>query len=301
MRNLLALLIASAGLVGCVGSLDPGPDPTFDPADTVTTNNPKNADLKAAQALFDANVYPIFTASCGGSSCHASDASGATLTRFVDKSATTAWATATSYTGLVGNFTTSAPVLTKLANGHKGVSYTTAQKDSITQWLAKELELRNGQPTTTTQQGETLSAAADRVMSQFAGCMKLADFQATNMAGAWANLNTNEGQCKNCHATGEASFIAHPDATKGFSVISSAKMFWLQYFTVDLSQGAANAKVKVNSVSFQGVSNRTAPHTTHPAFTYPNNAGVTALQNFYVKTIANIEAGGCAPKTLENY
>lgn len=301
MRNLLALLIASAGLVSCVGSVDPPDTVDINDGNTTTTNNPTGADLKAAQALFDANVYPIINAKCSGNACHAETAAGSTLTRFVATSAGNGWQVATNYVGLVGNFTTSAPILTKIANGHQGTSYTTDEKDKITAWLAKEVELRNGQTTPTPTGAETLSQAADRVMSQFAGCMTLADFQATNMAAAWANINSNEGQCKRCHVNGESSFIANADPATAFSVIGSKKMYWLQYFTVDLSQGAAAARVTMNGVSFKGVSNRTAPHLTHPTFAYPNNAGVTALNAFYQRTQANITAGGCQPKTLENF
>jgi hypothetical protein len=301
MRNLLALLIASAGLVGCVGSIDPPDGPVvIDPDTTTTTNNPSNADLSAAKALYDTTVHSILVAKCSGAACHSDTASGATLTRFVASDASKGWDVATGYVGLVGNFTTSAPILTKLSSQHQGKTYEATEKDAITKWLAKEVELRNGQTNTPTGGGETLSAAADRVMSQFAGCMKLADFQATNMAAAWANINSNEGQCKRCHVNGESSFIANQDAPTAFSVIGSKKMYWLQYFTVDLSGGAAAAKVTMNGVSIKGVSNRTAPHTTHPTFTYPNNAGVAALQQFYDKTIANVAAGGCAPKALEN-
>lgn len=301
MRNLLALLIASAGLAGCVGSVDPPDMVDINDGNTTTTNNPTGADLKAAQALFDANVYPTLSAKCSGAACHSETAVGSTLTRFVATAATNGWQVATGYVGLVGNFTTSAPVLTKVANGHQGASYTTAEKDKITAWLAKEVELRNGQTTPTPTGAETLSQAADRVMSQFAGCMTIADFQATNMAPAWANINSNEGQCKRCHVNGESSFIANADPASAFSVISAKKMFWLQYFTVDLSGGAAAARVTMNGVSFKGVSNRTAPHTAHPTFPYPNNAGVTALNAFFQKTQANIAAGGCQPKALENF
>lgn len=305
MRNLFALLIASAGLVGCVGSIDPstgGGDPIVDDGHG-TDSNPAQADLTPAKQLFDSNVYPTLTAKCTGGACHSETATGSTLTRFVATNAADGWKTAVNYVALVGNFTTSAPILTKLANAHQGKTYTTAEKDKVVEWLAKEVELRNGQTNTPTQQGETLSQAADRVMSQFAGCMTLTDFQTANVAAAWANINTNEGQCKRCHANGESSFIANQDAPTAFGVISAKKMFWLQYFTVDLSQGAAAAKVITNKVSFQGVSNRQAPHTTHPAFPYPNNAGVTALNAFYDKTLANIAntTTPCAPKTLENF
>jgi hypothetical protein len=301
MRILLAL-IASAGLVGCVGSIDPASS-----ADDATTtpqgpSNPSGADLSAAKALFDANVYSTLNAKCTGGGCHSEDAQGSTLTRFVAKDASKGWSTAVGYSGLVGNFTNSAPILTKIEGGtHQGKSYTADEKTKIVAWLAKEVELRNGQ-SPTQPQGETLAAAADRVMAQFAGCMTLADFTAANMGPAWANINTNEGQCKRCHVNGESMFIANQDNTTAFNVISAKKMYWLQYFTVDLTQGAAAAKVIPNDVSFLGVHNRQAPHSAHPTFPYPdNNAGYTAREQFYQKTLTNIQGGQCQPKTLENY
>jgi len=295
MRTLLAL-IASAGLVGCVGSIDP---PILE--DGPGTNpNPSGADLTAAKALFDTTVYSTLNAKCTGTACHSEDAAGATLTRFVAKDAANGWTIATGYVGLVGNFTSGAPILGKIENGHQNKTYTADEKDKIVKWLAKEVELRNGQ-TNTQPQGETLSAAADRVMAQFAGCMALTDFTAANMGPAWANINTNEGQCKRCHVNGESMFIANQDNTTAFGVISTKKMYWLQYFTVDLTQGAAAAKVIPNDVSFLGVHARLAPHQGHPTFTYPdNNAGYTARKTFYDKTLANIQAGQCQPKPLEN-
>ena len=302
MRNLLAL-IASVGLIGCVGDMPGGGgggDDDEPGAGNTPGNNPAGADLSAAKKLYDDNVHTIMAAKCSGGACHAQDAQGSTLTRFVAKDPAEGWKMATGYVTFVGNFTTSAPVLTKLAGPHQGQTYTDGEKAKISEWLAKEVELRNGQTNTPPQGGETLSQAADRVMAQFAGCMKLTDFQQTNMAGAWANLQSGEGACKRCHATGGEGFIANESAPTGFGVVSAKKMFWLQYFTVDLTQGAAGAKVKPNTVSFAGVCNRLPPHQGHPTFQCANNAGQQALTAFYDRTIANIAAGGCTPKQLEN-
>jgi hypothetical protein len=296
MRNLLAL-IASVGLVGCVGSVDP---PIFDDGND-NGDNPAMADLTEAKRLFDSNVYGTINASCTGTACHSEDAQGSTLTRFVAKDPAKGWETAVNYTGLVANFTTAAPILGKIEAGtHYGKSYTQEQKDKIVEWLAKEVELRNGQPNQPqTPGGETLSQAAERVMSAFAGCMTIENFTAANMGPAWANINSNEGQCKRCHANGESMFIANQDNATAFSIISTRKMFWLQYFTVDLTGGAALAKVIPNQYSFQGVYNRQPPHVGHPTFTHPNNAGMQALTTFYNSTTAALGTG-CAPKVLQN-
>jgi hypothetical protein len=298
MRNLLALLIASAGLVGCVGSVDSPDNVIIDPDTTTTTTNPSGADLAPAKALFDTTVFPTLQAKCGSAGCHAEAGSGANSTHFVATDPTKGWDVATKYVGLVGNFTASAPILTKLTTIHQGAQYTPDEQDKITKWLAKEIELRN-QNGTTPPKSDAITLAGDKAIAAFAGCMKLADFQATNMAAAWANINTNEGQCKRCHVNGQSAFIANQDPASAFGVIGTKKMYWLQYFAVDVS--TPTPTVKMNGVSIKGVSAREAPHTTHPTFPYPNNAGVAALQQFYDKTIANVAAGGCAPKALENF
>lgn len=305
MRTLLAL-IATVGLVGCVGdvdSMDPaGEDPVNPPQDT---NNPAGGDLAAAKKLFDDNVYPIINASCGAAACHAQNGTGGTVTKFVATNAADGHKVATEYTALVGNFTASAaPILTYVKGGtHNGVNYTTDQEAKIVEWLDAEVTARNVNPNNPPpQSGETLSQATERVLSAFAGCMQYTDFQQANMANAWGNLNTqNNQQCENCHATGGEGFIASRQSQFMYDVVSTKKYFFLQYFTVDLTQGAAAAKVVINQASFIGVANGQDPHREHPRFNATNNQGMTALTQFYNATMTRVgTAGLCAPKPLQN-
>jgi hypothetical protein len=304
MRNLLAL-IATVGLVGCVGdvdSMDPG-DPVNDPQ---TSNNPAGGDLAAAKKKFDDNVYAILNAKCSGGACHSQTASGATLTRFVATNAADGHKVATEYTALVGNFTSSAaPVLTMIKGGtHKGVTYQTAEEQKIVEWLDAEVTARNTNPNDPPPQtgGETLSQATERVLSAFAGCMQYTDFQTANMANAWGNLTAqNNQQCENCHATGGEGFIASRNSQFFYDVVSTKKYFFLQYFTVDLTQGAMAAKVVINQASFIGVSNGQDPHREHPRFNATNNQGMQALTQFYNATMNRVgQTGLCAPKPLQN-
>jgi hypothetical protein len=302
MRTLL-MLIASAGLAACVGDISSNADPVNGNDGNDNGDNPTGADLTAAKKLFDDNIYSIVNAKCSGGGCHSENAQSATLTRFVATDAARGWEVAVNYTALVSNFTpTTAPILTMIKSGHKGMSYTADESTKITEWLTKELELRNGQPNQPQQPGgETLSQAAERVMAAFAGCMTQQNFNAANMANAWGNLNTqNNQQCENCHATGGEGFIASRDATAFFNVVSTKKMFFLQYFTVDLTQGAAKAAVKINEVSFKGVATAQDPHREHPTFNATNNQGMTALKTFFNTTSAAVTAGTCQPKPLQN-
>jgi hypothetical protein len=303
MRTLFAL-IASAGLVGCVGSVDPADPIIDDGSGTPDVDNPAGNDLAPAKKLYEDNVHDIMALKCGATACHAETGTGGTVTKFVAAEKSRGWSVATNYTTLVGGYTTAAPVLTLIEAGHKGITYDTAEKDKITAWLAKELELRQGQPNEPQQPGgETLSQAADRVMSKFAGCMTLTNFNATNMANAWGNLTAqNNQQCRDCHNNGGEGFTASDQASIMFPAISTRKMHFLQYFTVDLTKGAAEAKVIINLVSFRGVALGQDPHREHPRFNPDNNQGMTALRAFYDRTMTAVNTpGACEPKPLQNF
>jgi hypothetical protein len=303
MRTLFAL-IATVGLVGCVGdvdSMDPG-DPVNDPQ---TSNNPAGGDLAAAKKKFDDNVYPLINMKCSGNACHSQAGTGGSVTKFVATNAADGHKIATEFTALVGNFTSSAaPILTMIKTGnHKGVTYQTAEEAKVVEWLDAEVTARNTNPNNPPpSSGETLSQATERVLSAFAGCMQYTDFQTANMANAWGNLTAqNNQQCENCHATGSEGFIASRNQQFFYDVVSTKKYFFLQYFTVDLTQGAMAAKVVINQASFIGVSNGQDPHREHPRFNATNNQGMQALTTFYNATTARVgQPGLCMPKPLQN-
>lgn len=309
MRATLLAAIAAVGLVGCVGGISSeGGDPLDSPDGDGNDNgdNPAGSDLSAAKMLFDSNVYPVVNAKCTGGACHSETATGATVTRFVATDAAKGWQTATNYTALVGNFTaSSAPILTKIGAGaiHNNVTYSTTEIASITAWLNKELELRNGQPATTTQPPpgqESLADATNRVLSEFAGCMTKTDFDAANMAQAWGGMQAqNNEECDNCHATGGNGMVASRVSTQFWNIFSVKKNYFLQYLTVDLTGGAAAAKVIINTTSFKGVSQAQDPHREHPTFNATNNQGMTALNQFYTSTMAHKTGGTCGtPRPL---
>ncbi len=310
MRSTLLAAIATVCLIGCVGGIESGggTDPLDSPDGDGNDNgdNPAGSDLSAAKALFDSGVFPTVTMKCSGGACHAENAQGTTLTRFVTADVARGWQVATNYTALVGNYAASAaPILTMIKPGtHKNVTYTTDEEAKITAWLNKELELRNGQPMQPTTPGvETLSQATERVLSKFAGCMQLTDFTAANMAQAWGNMNAqNNQQCENCHSTGGEGFIASQNGNLMYNVVSTKKYFFLQYLTVDLTMGAAMAKVVINNASMKGVAEGLDPHREHPRFNADNNQGKTALTQFYNATMARVNAvpSVCDPKPLSN-
>jgi hypothetical protein len=301
MRIQLLTALATIGLVGCVGGIESGGgEPRPEDGDDGNDNgdNPTGTDLTAAKQLFDTNVYSIVNAKCTGGACHSETAAGATLTRFVATDAARGWQVATNYQALVGNYVpASAPILTYLANGHKSQTFTADEKTKIEGWLNKELELRAGQTTPTPPGQETLAQASQRVLAEFNGCMTQDDMQQTNFASAWANLGSGEGACQQCHTTGGEGFWANANTAQTYTVLSTRQYYFLQYLTVDLTQGAAAAKVKVNDTSFLGVYNGQDPHREHPRFNMPNNNGMTALKALEARVAAKKAAGTCgAPK-----
>lgn len=318
MRAVLLAAMASIGLVGCVGGIDQGtmPGGTNPPPGSVGsgTNPPPSGSSGQARQMFEQNVYPIIskdssaaTSGCAGAGCHSTQ--GATPVMFVAPDLADAYATITSYQSVVGNFTTAtAGIITQVANGHQSRSYTDTEKKAITDWLAQEVTERSGTGSTGSGSGsatETPGQATARVLNQWSACMTEANWTTANMTTAWGQMQANNGsKCEDCHATGGQGMIATEIQDSGASgpgmwtVVSTNEYYMVQFFTVDLSQGTAAAKVIVNTVSFNGVASGTPPHTEHPTFNATNNQGMTALQKFYTLTQTAVTAGNCGPTKL---
>lgn len=304
MRTKLLAAVAVMAMGGCVGTLEPTPpgggsNPGAPDGGTQQTNS--------AKPLFDNNVYPIIKATCSG--CHSASGPVGNVTGFVAADASQGYATITGYTSVVGNFTTtSAGILGMPASGtspHSPTMYTQANIDAITAWLNAEAAARSGQNvgpgTPDAGSNETPSEATERLLKQWSGCMSQTNFDTANMPTAWGQMTAQNNQkCEDCHVNGAEGFIATDQEPTFFNVVSSNKYYMLQYFTVDLTQGTANAKIIVNTTSFAGVSNGQPPHLEHPKFNPTGSQGMTALQSFYDLTNQRMAAGQCDPPRLTN-
>jgi hypothetical protein len=309
MRNTLLAAIAAIGLVGCVGGIDSGTPPkddkdkdtdtdtgTNDPGNSTNNqDNPTNADLSEAKKLYDDNVYSIMAAKCTNGACHQQAGTAGSATKFVATAPADGWEIAVGYTAFRGNFTpTNAGVLTMIASGHQGASYTGDEIAKITAWLNKEVELRNG----------TIPPAdgGSEALATFAGCMTMDNFNAANMAEAWGRMEAqNNQECDNCHATGGYGFVANrADVDLVYNALTKKKYYLMQYIKADLTVPDM-PKVIINMSSFIGVANAQDPHREHPRFDCQegdcNNPGMTALKEFYDKTMADWTAGACGPNT----
>lgn len=126
LRICLVALIVSAGCdLGTVPIPGgPGVTPGTDAGATPQGTTP--------QQSFTDNVYPVIQPKCGG--CHATQAPA-----FSAATAAASYAAIVALPTAVGTFdAATAPILTKVAAGHNGTSYTPAQSAAISAWLAAE-------------------------------------------------------------------------------------------------------------------------------------------------------------------
>lgn len=298
MRNILPAVVAAVGLVGCVGGIDSGNGGSGDDGP-----GPDPGAQAASRQAFNTNVYPIISAAGRCVTCHSIAGPVGNITGFVATSTADGYSTAVGFQSLIGDLTPAgAPLLTKIAAGHNGQSYTDDEKTKITAWLTAELAARTGGPPGPPA-SESPGAATLRLSNAFSGCMTLDSFKTANMI-TFGNLQSNAGACKSCHYNGEYGHIAQDVATSGpgtfFTTITTNRYYFAQYFTVDLSQGVATAKVVMNTKNLTDIGLATAPHTAHGRFTYTNSNAAKALQKFYDLTMTAQTAtpSPCGPPTL---
>lgn len=296
IRYLLASVLLAGG---CVGDLTPVADDDGD--DDVTGPDAGNPNTGGqARQLFDRDVFPILSAKCGAG-CHLT--TSASSTPFVSTTPDQGWITAVGFDSVVGNFTTAgAPIWTKMVPGpHQGRTYTPDEQAKITAWLAAEVEDRStsnpgtdgGSPGT-----ETPAQATARIISEWSGCLKQADFEALGFGVAWANKGSNQGNCEQCHTSGAYGFKANDDNIGMYETLSTNKYYMMAYFAPDISD-LANAKMVPNYPNFVRVGLRQVPHQEHPAFnTDLNDGAFQKLQQLYDLTMGYKTAGTCGPPRI---
>jgi hypothetical protein len=257
MRFSLALVTALV-VAGCVGDIPPDTGGTS-PDGGVTGGS-------MARTMYKNSVHTVMNR-CSGGACHSvTGAAGGGSSRFADSSADTSYDAIVRAPLTVGSFdAATAGVLTKVAAGHNGVTYTSGEISSITSWLSQE--------------------------KTWSGCMTIANFNTAQMAQKWGSLAAGNNQkCLNCHGGGLYGFMLNDNAQTFFGTISTQKDYLLKYFTVD---GTGKVIINMASMTNAGV---TIP--THPHFDPVNNLGMPALQAFYDSTLAASTAGTCGPSTL---
>ncbi len=273
----LAIAVMPVLLSACLGDIPP--DHTT--AGTITTDD-------TARQEFDGNVYGIIDTLCAG--CHQTRTD---ITQFVDPDPATAYDKIVGIPAVVGDFTPAdAPILTKIAGGHNGISYSADQIGMITTWLEKEVSER-AIPTSPTTPDPLL--AVERTWS---GCLALADFRSSNMAQVWGTMQTDDDStCTSCHTSGGFGMVASDDESIFFDLITKHSGFMLQYFAPDTTD-PQHPVMTVNMFSFTQVSQALAPHLEHPLF--DPSPGMAALQVFFTDASERLAHNECEAPTLQD-
>ncbi len=286
MRITSTVITAFLLLSGCVGGVDDN-DTTPTPDGGTTTT------AKKGKENYIANVHPIVMR-CSGAGCHAQ--AGVTgMYGFALTDASAAYEEIIKLPTLIGTYTeASAPLFTKIAGNHQGITYTATDKSKINAWFAQELADRN------TGGGTPPPPLVDAALKlrEWSGCMKQADFNTAQMTQKWGLLAASNAQrCVNCHQQGAFAFMSGngTDATVFFTTITTQKDLLLKYFTVD-----ATGQVVINNAAFQnaGVALPAGGTSRHPAFNPTTNVGMEALLAFYNLAKAQQTAATCDPPRL---
>jgi cytochrome c553 len=292
-----SIAFASALLVtGCFGGIDgmdgnlqddPGADDPELPPDDVPLDD-------GVKAQFEAEVDPILRAQC--IRCHAV-VGNINYPPFVTATLADSYSTVSSTSALMGTLTPAgAPILTKITGGaHHGATYTADDIAAIEDFLAAQLDT-GGTPTPPDESPGAISA---RLVSDWSGCLSVTDFEELQFGEMWGNKGSDEGNCEQCHTTGNYGFVATDDNStmyeklSGMITNSATDMFG--YFTVDVP----NEMMVINMPRFEMVATGQGIHINHPRFDYsPNDPAMQVLQELYNRTAARQAAGACGTPIL---
>ena len=193
---------------------------------------------------------------------------------------------------------TTAPILTKIAAGHSGVTYTATDVTNITNWLTAEKTARAGSTSTTSPR--------DALLAKFSGCMTQTDFDSAGVATAWANktTNTTNTACQQCHVNA-SYFLANADSTRMFQILSTAAnpqggWFMEYFFTVDTTD-PTNLKMVINRDYINQAATGLDQHEKFDIDTDKNGgtpSAYTRLTTFFNAAMAKMTAGTCGTPTL---
>ena len=276
-RNSPAALAAFL-LAGCTGTYTP-----LDP-DRIPERE-DDGEMTAPERLFRDEVVPILRAKCAA--CHMSVASGQQV-KFLGNGESAYYDEILMYPSVTGNFDAGlAGLFSKIAAGHYEVTYSAAEAETLAGWLTAEaLERGDGDA-----DGDIDQLPAVNALAEWAGCMTLDDWVASNMA-RWADKETTQdGPCSTCHDDGLARFFAGPDATEMFSM-QRFELYVIGFFTVRaLPDGSQEVVPALGKLRRMGTGN------FHPSYQtdLDGDAEFAGLEQFHRLTMSRKAGGDCGP------
>jgi hypothetical protein len=278
MQKRSDLALATLLVAGCTGTYQRTSDPDRIP-------DGDDDQMTAAHRAFEEDVSPILAEKCA--TCHGASASGA-QPKFLGDGESSYYDQILLYPSVTGDFDPGlAGVLTKIASGHYGVTYTAAQRDAIQDWLAAEALERGDDD----GDGEVDQPASVNPLAEWAGCMTFEDWVTAGM-GQWANKETEEdGPCSTCHADGLARFFASGESSEMFAM-HRYELYIIGFFTVKVEADGSQTVVPA-----LGKLRRMGSGNFHPNYATDEEADpdFAGLVEFHQLTMSRKTSGQCGP------
>lgn len=141
---------------------------------------------------------------------------------------------------------------------------------------------------------ESLSEAAERVITTWQSCLTVGDIEESGLSVTWPALLTDMAKtCNDCHSAGANGFLVSADKTILTTTLQSNRTYLLGYFTVDLTRGAADAAMVINTAVQEAVSQAQPPYQNHPRYNPAD--GLLASEKLRGPVQSRIDSGPCGP------
>ncbi|MBX3222140.1 MAG: hypothetical protein KF795_16605 [Labilithrix sp.] len=276
---LVALVLGTAAAMACGSSDD----------DENASSSGAAAGGSDAKKFFVEKVHASVSDSCR--ECHGTASRGAPV--FLGPNAEASYTAIEGFPGLLAAPSFS-PIVQK--GVHSGPALTQTQSDLATQWLNLEVKARKlgadpGVP-------KNLRAA----FKAFGDCMDFAKWTELKLHTiAAVAAEGNRGQCRSCHATGEASLwlsggTDNPnDESQNAITFTKFREFpYIQRLVVGRvkDDGTFEDIEPARRLIDKGTEAQQLQANSHPRYSLPSDL-VTALSSYVLETISNVKANRC--------
>jgi hypothetical protein len=176
----------------------------------------------SGRAVYAQKVQATLASKCGSSACHSGTANSPMKFLGADPGPSDDYAEIISHPEILGAFDpTTALILTYVKAGHQGATYSKQDEKNIADWLAFEKERTKNIPVDPIASGE---------LGRWASCMTETNWNTADM-GSWADKESSDGPCQNCHFLGQYRFNTAPDSLTMFEM-NRTDMFVISFFTL---------------------------------------------------------------------
>jgi mono/diheme cytochrome c family protein len=271
MRNQMILACVATALLGaCVGGID---TPTGPGDDDQPSGTPRE--------MFDSSVLPKL-AKCVA--CHQGPETSATNMFVGPEGLASAYDTLVKDRAVNGGFNPDAATIL-LKGKHDGPAWSPSEADAIAKWLTAELAARGPQ---NPDNGNTGTKSPRTASMMFAACISASLTEYTQLqAYQVANMNTENGRCRQCHAPGGAGgqylgVDANNQTYKDMFGKWQQEVFFLGVFQPQL-QGDGTYKIGAAETKICNKGQEKDNNLgTHPTFDCKqnNSLGLTNLKKF---------------------